>query len=73
MEFEGEDLERVRDSLAMRMCFLETGTVHMSWEDAERIGKDHWDQFGIRAPTRDQLTEANEVRVLWLRILQRRL
>lgn len=73
MEFTGEDLQIVQDSLAMRMCFLETGTPHLSWEDAKRIGKDSWDQFDIRAPTREQLTMANKVRVLWLRILQRKL
>ena len=72
IEFTEEELGIIQDALAVHANFMETGTIHMSWDDAQRLGKDHWDDFGIRPPSTSQIQAASKMREIWIRLLNRR-
>lgn len=72
LSFTEGELELIRESLSLKFCLLESGQVHISYDDMLRMDEASREHWGVRMPSREQLEEARKYRALWERILQRR-
>jgi hypothetical protein len=60
-EINRDELRVILEGLGMKRCLLETGTPLFSHDDAVRMDEATRKRFGIRLATQEQLTQAQEV------------